>query len=270
MSLLRVEDNSRSVVKLGHYRSQGSAYDSDGGAVSNSAGLFVLAGGGFTINGTVTTTNVQLTGGALSGVNVLRGGFTWANGNWNSASSVTLSAGSELNIISAGDHDLVSCIFTNLGKVEWLAGRLRGGGLFPGTRVYNSGLWEVKCDQVFNSDFGVDGVVFNNLGTFRKLIATGTTAFSPNNSPATFNNLGGAIELSSGTLSLPHSFSQNGGALTIGLGGASPGQFGRLVANGSAILNSALNVTPANGLRPDSESNTRLFPAPASAARSAR
>ena len=52
-------------------------------------GFVYLNAGGFNLSGTVTTPNVQLTGGALVGNNVVHGGFTWVNGDWNGASSVT-------------------------------------------------------------------------------------------------------------------------------------------------------------------------------------
>jgi hypothetical protein len=209
-------------------------------------GPVVLGGGGFNFNGALTTTNVQLAGGVLVGRNLLQGGFTWSSGNWNGAGPITLALGSELDIVSGADHDMASCTFSNLGHVLWLGGRLRGGST-PGTVVQNVGFWDARCDQAFNSDFQQFGIVFNNEGVFRKSGTTGTTAFAPNSSQATFNNLGGTIELDSGTLSLAGNFAQNGGPLIIGLGGTNSGQWGLLAASGQANLNGPLTVNIQNG-----------------------
>jgi hypothetical protein len=218
-----------------------------GGSVVGNGPVY-FSGGGFTVNGATTTLNTILAGGVLAGVNVLNGGFTWSSGNWNGAGPVTLTAGSELDITSAPDHDMTSCIFTNLGHVKWLGGRIRGGST-PGTVIYNAGLWDTQCDSAMNSDFGQFGLVFNNNnpGTFRKSVTLGVTSINPNNSQAVFNNQGGGIELDSGTFSLPGNFAQNGGPMTFGLGGTTNGQWGVLTCAGSATLNGPLNVILENG-----------------------
>jgi hypothetical protein len=221
-----------------------------GGSVIGS-GIVELNSGGFTINGTVTTTNVQLSGGVLAGANVLSGGFTWASGNWNNGGPVTLASGSELDIICGTDHDMASCVFTNQGRVKWLGGRVRGGST-PGTVIHNLGLWDTFCDSAINSDYQQYGLVFNNynVGTFRKSVTTGATAFNPNNAQATFNNLGGTIQLETGTFYLPQqNFSQNGGTLTIGLTGYTSGLWGELVVASPyrATLNGPLNVILPSG-----------------------
>ena len=219
-----------------------------GGSVTG-PGLINLNGGGFTVNGGTTTLNVILGGGVLSGVNVLNGGFTWSSGNWDGAGPVTLTAGSELDIASTVDHDMASCVFTNLGHVKWLGGRIRGGST-PGSVIYNLGWWDTQCDYAMNSDLGQFGIVFNNHGKFQKSVTTGVTSISPNNSQAAFNNLGGAIELDSGTFSLPGNFAQNGGTMTFGLGGTTNGQWGMLTCAGSATLNGPLNVVIESGFGP--------------------
>lgn len=205
------------------------------------AGFVSLNGGGFNLAGTTTTPNVQLTGGVLVQDNVIHGGFTWANGNWNSAESVTVAQNAELDIVSGNDHDLAGCAVTNLGTVRWLGGRLRGGGPVR-TVIYNAGSFEAQCDQVINSDFGQFGLAFNNAGRFRKSGTTGATVFSPNNSQCAFYNLGGDVELDGGSLSLPGDFSLSGGRLTIGIGGGTPGLFGVLGVGGRPTLDGTLGV----------------------------
>ncbi len=217
-----------------------------GGSVS---GNVLLNGGYFTINGTATTTTVQETGGLLAGSNVLAGGFTWSSGNWNSASSVTVAANSELDITSAANHDMANCTLANNGKVEWIAGPIRGGSN-PGSTINNNNLWEVQCDYALNSDLGLNGIVFNNNGKFRKFGTTGATTFSPSGGTAAFNILGGSIELDSGTLSIPGPISSSiPGGLTIGLGGTNSGQSGKLVAGSFANLGGPLTVILTNGFQ---------------------
>jgi hypothetical protein len=217
-----------------------------GGSIS---GNVLLNGGNFTVNGTVTATSVQETGGLLVGSNVLAGGFTWDSGNWDSAASVTVAPGCELDIASTTDHDMADCTVVNNGKVEWLGGRIRGGGN-PGSVINNNNLWEVQCDYALNSDLALNGIVFNNNGKFRKFGTTGTTTFSQSGGVATFNVLSGSIELDSGTLSIPNALASGiPGGLTIGLGGTNAGQSGDLVVGSSASLGGPLTVILTNGFQ---------------------
>jgi len=105
-----------------------------------------LQGGAFTLNGTITSTNLQEVGGTLTGTNVINGVLNWMNGNWNGASSVTIASNSVVNIVSAFDHDLANCALTNYGMVVWSGGRVRGGGN-PAHPIYNFGLWDAQSDQ---------------------------------------------------------------------------------------------------------------------------
>src|SRR5258708_40140122 len=73
-----------------------------GGLVTGAPGLIELAGGGFNISGTTTTTNVELIGGALSGTNVLNGGFNWIVGDWG-GSVVTVASNSLLQVTTGND-----------------------------------------------------------------------------------------------------------------------------------------------------------------------
>src|SRR5204862_490356 len=130
----------------------------NGGDFSNTSvisggGSVWLQGGAFTLNGAITSTNVQEVGGTLVGTNVINGVLTWMNGNWNNASSVTIATNSVLNIVSASDHDLANCALTNFGTVAWSGGRVRGGGGTPGTIIANFGLWDAQSDTDLNADY---------------------------------------------------------------------------------------------------------------------
>ena len=131
-----------------------------------------------------------------------------------------------------------------------MSGRIRGGGN-PGSTINNNNLWEVQCDYALNSDFGLNGIVFNNNGKFRKFATTGSTQFSQSSGTAAFNVLGGSIEIDSGTLSIPGPISSSiPGGLTIGLGGTNSGQSGELVVGSFANLGGPLTVILTNGFHP--------------------
>src|SRR5207249_2673863 len=86
-------------------------------SVIRGGGTVSLQSGAFTLNGAITSTNLQEVGGTLVGTNVINGVLNWANGTWNTASSVTIATNSVLNIVSASDHDLANCALTNYGMV---------------------------------------------------------------------------------------------------------------------------------------------------------
>jgi hypothetical protein len=65
------------------------------------------------------------------------------------------------------------------------------------------------------------------------------------------NNAGGSIEVDSGVLAIQGTgFAQNGGDLTITLGGSNPYQSGQLAVAGPVALSGPLNVVLANGYVP--------------------
>jgi hypothetical protein len=88
---------------------------------------------------------------------------------------------------------------------------------------------------------------FSNFGLVRKSSGTNTSAIS-----TTFvNNSGGSIEVDSGVLALEStSYPQNGGSLTITLGGPNANQCGQLAVGGPAALSGPLKVVLANGYVP--------------------
>jgi len=252
----RPSDNSTTI-----FNNQGTVLNFSGGPITLDGGgvfsagsisnLVVLGGGAFNINGTVTSTNLQENGANLSGNNVLYGGFTWVGGNWNSGAQVTIATNSTLVMAGAGDLGMGNCTLINNGTVAWSGGTIQGGGS-SGTLIYNYGLWEVLCDYALNSDFGQNGIGFYNAGKFRKLNTTGTTSWTPTTgaAPALFVNIGGSIELDSGTLAIAGNFTIPSSGLTIGVGGKNSGQYGSLIVGGNAILGGPLKVFLTNNFQP--------------------
>jgi hypothetical protein len=220
--LLDVQSGNLSLQSSGNFT---------GGTATNIVGTLILNGGGFFINGTITSTNVQLNGGTLAaGNNVVNGGLNWVVGSWNNAGAMTIAPSSLLLVTSANDHDLANCNFTNNGTVLWLAGRLRGGGN-PGTPIYNNGLFDVQCDFALNDDFGGTGTTFNNAGTLRKELTTGNTAFTS----GVFYNHTGNLDVRSGAVYL-----QGGGAFT----GGTATNSGAIILNaGSFLINGTVTST---------------------------
>jgi hypothetical protein len=214
-----------------------------GGSVTSAAGLIQLAAGAYTINGTITTTNVQLVGGTLGGTNVLRGGLSWVFGDWNGAGGVTIVSNSVLSIVSGNDHNMADCMVVNFGTVAWSSGRIRGGGN-AGTQVNNFGLWDAQSDQVFNADYDAAGMSFNNAGTLRKSAGGGITSLLGG---VAFNNTG-TVEVLTGIMSFNGGYSQTGGTLSFGI--SSLTDFGQISISGNAPLTGTLNINLRNGFQP--------------------
>jgi hypothetical protein len=177
---------------------QGGANLTGGYITTNQYGLTVLSEGSFNINGTVTGTNTWEDAGSLVGTNVIDGALTWIAGNWNSASSVTITPESALYVVGAGgDNDMANCQVTNNGTVEWASGTVRGGGVV-GTAIYNNGLWDCQSDEQFQDAYGGVGMVFNNTGTLRKSGGSNEFTTATIFSGVYINQLAGIIDVQNG------------------------------------------------------------------------
>src|ERR1019366_1488880 len=185
-----------------------------GGTATNLVGIVYLNAGAFNINGTVTSTNVQLAGATLTGNNVISGGFNWIVGLWNGTSD-TIATNSTLLITTGNNHDLANCTVTNNGTVAWTTGEIRGGST-PGTVIYNNGIWDAQNDSTWDNGYGGNGTVFNNSGTFRKSggISEFTNATVLQNG-VVFNQLAGVLDVQNGMNGLELAF-QGGGNFTGG------------------------------------------------------
>ena len=155
---------------------------------------------------------------------------------------LTLNNYGALSLQSIVNMNLFGLTLTNYGTVDWISSTISGGG-YSGAFIYNYGLWDSQGDWSFNGSGG-SGTYFYNIGTFRKSSGINTTAL---NSVAFYNS--GAVEIDSGTLSVPNSITVAAGGLTIGISGTNSGQYGQLVSGGVATLNGPLNVFLANGYK---------------------
>ena len=216
------------------------------GGVSSSGGTFgpgqiQLTGGTFLFSDGAVATDAVINGALPAAGNVLAGHYSWVNGTWNN-STVNIPTNGVLEIAGGLDHDLANGTITNLGTVKWTGGRLRGGA--SGTTIFNSGLWDVQSDQVFNADYCCNGVQFVNTGILRKSAGSGSTVFTPG--IALVNT--GVLELESGALSLGAGYDLSTGTIEFVLHGQS--QFGQLSLPGNAVIAGALNVTLADAFVP--------------------
>ncbi len=185
---------------------------------------------GATINGVIATTNLQLTGGTLTGINVLVGTLTWSGGNLGGV--MTVSNNSVLNIVTGGGT-LPGLILTNYGTVTWTNTPLYAG---QGTQIYNYGLWNLQSDNGINGEAsGGPATVFDNIGTFVKSGNTGTSTLD---SGTIFTN-SGTVDVQHGTLELQSAYVilQPSGILSVGLNSAT--DFGSITFDNGAILNLA-------------------------------
>ncbi len=104
---------------------------------------------------------------------------------------------------------MATCSVTNYGTVAWSSGTLRGGACGGGTLIYNYGLWDSQGDLIFNDDYGCNGAIINNYGTFYKSVGSVTNS-TQIRSGVTFNNTGN-LNVQSGTLSLQGGANFTGG-----------------------------------------------------------
>jgi hypothetical protein len=215
------------VVDMGNVVLQGGGNFTGGYVTTNSTGTTYLSLGNFNINGTAIASNVVENAGNLVGNNFIDGTLTWVAGNWNGA-VVTIASNSIVTIAGGGGaNDLPNCTVTNNGTVAWASGQIRGGST-SGTSIYNYGLWDAQCDQQLNAAFGGVGAVFNNFGTFRKELTSGTTAIAGG---VTFNNTG-KLDAQDGNIALQGAYTlANGTQMGFGLGGST--------GNGSISLSAA-------------------------------
>jgi hypothetical protein len=216
------------------------------GGYDTNTGTTWLSSGNFTINGTVTSSNVVDNPGAMVGANVINGALTWQDGVWNNA-VVTVATNSVLyintNTGSGSDvHYLGSVLFTNKGTVNWSQDRLYGGG---GAAFYNYGLWNAQDDQILDNNYGGAGTLFDNFGTFRKTGSSGGSSQLLNG--VTFTNLG-TLDSQIGNISLQGTYTLTNGTLNFGINGLT--NYGTISLAGAATLAGTVSANLINGYQP--------------------
>lgn len=214
------------------------------GSAFTGAGVTELRSGTNVLNGTVTSTNLVLHGGALEGAGTLSGTVAWTSGQLSQSACLTVAANGALTFSSGVKFEkLVYGNLTNAGVITWQPiGALSLGGVFhnlpgalfeaqtdnisilsaaPGARIINDGVFRrsagsstVSCD-----------VPMSNNGTVE--VPPGTLRFDGG-----YTNPAGSISLAGGTFRTGQPFCLAGGLLT---------GWGSVVAN----LTNAATIRPA-------------------------
>jgi uncharacterized repeat protein (TIGR01451 family) len=187
----------------GRFLFDSGSYTLGTGATLTGTGNFEVSGATLTIAATgVTVGHLTMDGGTVNITGTLSttpsGVIDWSNDCVISgAGSLSVTSGATMNISGSGTRYIDGGTLNNDGTVNW-----SGGNNFS---IYNSGvinnhasgLFNVKNDQLIYQHCCVAGQAFNNAGTFRKTITTGTTTVQSNG----FTN-SGTVDVQSGTLAL--------------------------------------------------------------------
>ena len=137
---------------------------------------------------------------ALTNAIVAAGGtMVWSN-SWITG-TLTVQAGGQLFCAAPVNTYIYSLTLTNEGTVTWSSGSMNIGG----TRIYNSGLWQITGNNTMG--YGGGGQpVWINAGTLRKTAGSGTSDLGGFNF---FNQPGALVDVLAGTLSF------NGGTTNV-------------------------------------------------------
>lgn len=222
----------------------GTTYDAGGVCNGNGTSQFVsgvfnlrsnnipglqLIGGDIYVTGTNTfqqagaITNLTLDGSTLRGTNTVGNGALTFNAG-KIVDRLTVRPGGLLSVSGAAGKTIYDLTLINQGTVACAAGMNIGG-----TVISNGGLWQFIGD-VSLSYGGGTLPVWTNAGVVEKTAGVGTTVLTPFGT-LFFNQPGGMVKGSSGTLQLP---------------AASTNFFGALRANGG-LLNANGTLAVAGG-----------------------
>jgi uncharacterized repeat protein (TIGR01451 family) len=186
----------------GTIRFSSNVYTLASGATLTGNGTFDVATSQLNVSAAgVTVTHMTLTGGNLNingGASITTtatGVIDWsADATLSGAGSLNVGTGGVLNIYGSGTRYIDGGTVNNSGTINWSG--------FNNLSIYNSGvinnnasgLFLVTNDQLVYFHCCLNGLAFNNVGTFRKTTATGTTVFNG----IAFNN-SGTVDIQSGT-----------------------------------------------------------------------
>src|ERR1019366_6724048 len=193
-------------------------YTPDNTSLGSSLQLYRLdlSGGVLTTFG-MTITNLNVSGGALSGGVIsipANGVFNWSGGTL--IGSYNVPAGAMLNINGVPKTLASGSTINSAGKTTWTG---TGYILVQGGSVFNNtGSFVAQNDAQFSYDSTAGAQpVFNNGGSFTKTNSTGITDFSVTYGGMAFNN-SGSVNVQSGNLALGGGGTFAGGPLTTAAG----------------------------------------------------
>jgi uncharacterized repeat protein (TIGR01451 family) len=222
----------------------GTAYTLAGAATLTGAGNFEINGGQVNVTGSaISVAHLTMNGGTLNVTGAMSttstGVVDWsADAVLTGAGSLTIASAAMMNITGSGTRYINAGTLNNDGTINWSGGNnlsIYNSGVINN---HASGLFSVKNDQIIYFHCCASGQAFNNAGTFRKSVATGTTIIQNNG----FNN-SGTLDVQSGTLNLTS-------------GGTSTGVFN--AAASSAVVFSGSAYTLGSGATLTGSGNFQL------------
>lgn len=214
------------------------------GSAFTGAGVTELRSGTHVLNGTVSSANLVLYGGALEGTGTLSGTVAWTTGQLSESASLTVATNGALTFSSGVQYEkLVYGNLTNTGIITWQpTGRLSLGGVFhnlPGA------LFDVQTDNISILS-AAPGARIINEGVFRRSAGSFTVVCDVPMS----NN--GTVEVPPGTLRFDGGYTNPAGTISLAGGAFRTGQpfclaGGLLTGWGSVIadLTNAATIRPA-------------------------
>jgi hypothetical protein len=170
------------------------------GVQLNGLGLYKVNGATVTGNASFTASNFDIAAGTLDGsaVATLAGTMNWSGGTMTGSGRTLIAPGATLNLSTSSGVSLGRSL-ENAGTVLWTG----SGNLGMGVITNRAGaLFDVRNSAGLN--FFAANPRFDNAGTFRKSVSSGTTTVSPS-----FTNYG-TVEVQSGTLLCNGSFGNSG------------------------------------------------------------
>jgi hypothetical protein len=201
---------------------------------------------GSTLLGSNRVTGVMnLLSGYVAGPMIIKpnGVLNWSSGRFAQGSSFMIETNGLANLLTTGGKELGGA-WTNAGQVEWTGGSLsliNDAATYRGA-IVNLGLWETQGDLSMGQYYVNNYSSFQNSGTLRKPIGTGTATMD-----VVFYNQG-VVEVLSGIWTFGRNFSLTEGTVLFGL--ASDTAFGRINLTGTASLAGRLAARLLNSYVP--------------------
>jgi uncharacterized repeat protein (TIGR01451 family) len=227
------------------------------GATLTGSGNFQLSSGQLTVNATgVAVDHMTITGGTLNVPGAIgtsaTGVVDWsADATLKGTGALTIGSGGTLNITGAGTRFIDGGTLNNSGTINWSGAN--NISVYDSGVINNqaTGLFSVKNDQIIYQHCCSAGLAFNNAGTFRKSVATGTTTIQSNGftntgtvdiQSGTFNPSSGGTSTSVFNAASGATFLFNNNTYTLGAGATLTGSGNFQVSGGTLAVN-ATGVT---------------------------
>jgi hypothetical protein len=211
-------------------------------------GNLLISGGTVNFDGTgaVTPQVVNLSSGTLGGAQTVTvaSAMNWTGGAMNGTGRTVIPPSGTFSLGSPNTLFVTSRTLENGGTMIWTG----VGAISLNAAVITNRLGALfSAQNAAQINFGGGAPRFDNAGTFRKSVSTGTTAI--NN--VSLTNYG-TVDIQTGILLANGGYaSASNAVLSCAVGGTIPGtNFGQLQVAGTVTLNGALTVGLANGYLP--------------------